>query len=307
MAASPQLQAVIDTLRANNEAAAEAGVAPTVEGVREMMAESLFTAPMPEGVTVKRTRAVNVPCEWIYAAGADPDKRLLYLHGGGYAAGGLDTHRVMCADISVASGVTVLNVDYRLAPEHPGPAQFDDALLAYRWMLDQGPAGEGAPSHCYVAGDSAGGGLALALLQGIREAGLPMPTAAVALSPWTDMTCSGDSLRGNAEKDPMVGYDLITWMAGMVTADAIAAEDPRVSPLFGDFSGLPPLLIQVGDDETLLDDALRAAEKAKAAGVEVTLERWSDVIHVWHALGHEVPEASRGLSRVGDYIRATYA
>lgn len=305
MAASPQLQAVIDTLRAGNEAARESGAPPTVEGVREMMAESLFTAPMPEGVNVRKALAVNVHCEWIYAAGADPNKRLLYLHGGGYAAGNLDTHRVMCADISVASGVTVLNVDYRLAPEYPAPAQFDDALLAYRWMLDNGPAGEAAPSHTFVAGDSAGGGLTLAVLQGIRDAGLRAPDAAVMMSPWTDMTCSGDSFRTNAAKDPMVGYGLVKWMGDMVTAGG-DPRDPRISPLFGDFSGLPPMLIQVGEDETLLDDSLLTAEKATAAGVDVTLERWPDVIHVWHALGHGVPEASQGLNRVGEYLRGYF-
>ncbi|MBI1180285.1 MAG: alpha/beta hydrolase fold domain-containing protein [Alphaproteobacteria bacterium] len=307
MAASPQLQAVIDQLRTNNEAAAAAGLAPTVEGVRQMMAESLFTAPVPAGVTVKKVRAVNVPCEWVYAHGADPAKRLLYLHGGGYAAGNLDTHRALCADISVASGLSVLNVDYRLAPEHAGPAQFDDALIAYRWMLDNGPAGEEPAARCFLAGDSAGGGLALATLLGIRDAGLPAPSGAALLSPWTDMTVSGESLRGNAEKDPMVGYGLIAWMAGMVTGEELQPEDPRISPLFGAFEGLPPLLIQVGEEETLLSDSLRVAEKAQAAGVEVTLERWPDVIHVWHALGHDVPEASQGIQRVGEYLRGKAA
>jgi monoterpene epsilon-lactone hydrolase len=305
MTASPQLQAVIDMLRAGNEAAAKAGLAPTVEGVREMMAGTLYTAPMPAGVSVRKVRAVGVPCEWIAAAGADPDKRLLYLHGGGYAAGGLDTHRVLCADISVASGVSVLNVDYRLAPEHPAPAQFDDATTAYRWMLDNGPMGEGAPSRVFAGGDSAGGGLALAVMQGARDAGLRLPDAAVLLSPWTDMTCSGGSFAANADADPMVGRGLVAWMAGMV-AGALDMKDPRISPMFGAFDGLPPMLIQVGENETLLDDSLVVAERAAAAGVPVTLERVPDVIHVWHALGHPVPEASAALDRVGAYLRARF-
>lgn len=305
MAASPQLQDAINKLRAGNEAAAKAGVAPSVEGVREMMASAVFTAPPPDGIRTTRVRAVTVPCEWVCAPGADPNKRILYLHGGGYAAGNLDTHRALCGDISVASGTSVLNVDYRLAPEYAAPAQFDDALLAYRWMLDNGPLGEDEASHAFVAGDSAGGGLGLAVLQGIRDAGLRAPDAAALISPWTDMTGSGPSMRSNADKDPMVGYGLLSWMAGMVVGDGNPA-DPRVSPLFGEYAGLPPVLIQVGEDETLLDDSLRVADKAKAAGVDVTLERWPDVIHVWHALGHAVPESSQGINRVGEYLRGRF-
>ncbi len=305
MGASAELQAVINNLRAGNEAAAAAGVAPSVAGVREMMATSVFTAKAPDGVRTQKVRAVTVPCEWVMAPGADAAKRILYLHGGGYAAGSLDTHRALCGDISVASGAVVLNVDYRLAPEHAAPAQFEDALLAYRWMLDNGPLGEESATHTFVAGDSAGGGLALAVLQGIRDAGVRGPDAAVLISPWTDMTISGGSLRSNADKDPMVGYGLISWMAGMVVGEG-DAKDPRVSPLFGRHDGLPPLLIQVGEDEVLLDDSLRVAEAAAGAGVEVTLERWPDVIHVWHALGHGVPEASQGIKRIGDYLRGHF-
>jgi acetyl esterase/lipase len=305
MGASAELQDAINKLRAGNEAAAAAGQAPTVEGVREMMASSVFTAKPPEGIRTFKARAVTVPCEWVVAPGAATNRRILYLHGGGYAAGSLDTHRALCGDISVASGASVLNVDYRLAPEHAAPAQFDDALLAYRWMLDNGPLGEEEATHAFVAGDSAGGGLALAVLQGIRDKGVRAPDAAVLISPWTDMTISGGSIRANSDKDPMVGYGLISWMAGMVVGDG-NPKDPRVSPLFGDYAGLPPMLIQVGENETLLDDSLRAAEAAKGAGVDVTLESWPDVIHVWHALGHGVPEASRGINRVGEYLRGWF-
>ncbi|MEN3975185.1 alpha/beta hydrolase [Emcibacter sp. SYSU 3D8] len=305
MAASPQLLDAINKLRAGNEAAAQAGAAPSVEGVREMMASAVFTAPAPSGLRTSKARAVTVPCEWVCAPGADSNKRVLYLHGGGYAAGNLDTHRALCGDISVASGASVLNVDYRLAPEYAAPAQFEDALLAYRWMLDNGPLGEDPASHAFVAGDSAGGGLALSVLQGIRDAGVRAPDAAVLISPWTDMTCSGGTLRTNSDKDPMVGYGLISWMAGLVVGDGDPA-DPRVSPLFGNYAGLPPMLIQVGENESLLDDSRAAAEKATAAGVDVTLECWPDVIHVWHALGHGVPEASRGINRVGEYLRAHF-
>ena len=305
MGASPELQDAINKLRAGNEAAAQAGVAPTVQGVREMMASSVFTAPAPAGIRTIKARALVVPCEWVCAPGADPNKRILYLHGGGYAAGSLDTHRALCGDISVASGASVLNVDYRLAPEYPAPAQFEDALLAYRWMLDNGPLGEDEASHAFVAGDSAGGGLGLAVLQGIRDAGVRAPDAAVLISPWTDMTGSGASMRSNADKDPMVGYGLLSWMAGMVVGEG-DPKNPRVSPLFGDYKGLPPMLIQVGENETLLDDSLRAADRAREAGVDVTLESWPDVIHVWHALGHGVPEASQGINRVGEYLRGRF-
>ena len=304
MARSAELQVVIDELVAGNEAAAAAGLGPSIEGVREMMEGTLYTAPMPDGITVSAVMANGVPCEWVVDADADTSKRLLYVHGGGYAAGNLNTHRTLAAEISKVGGVAVLNVDYRLAPEHLAPAQFDDSMAAYRWMLENGPDGTGGPTHCFVAGDSAGGGLTLAVLMGIRDAGLASPTAAVAMSPWADMTCSGGTFETRAETDPMIQQGTVEWFADLTCGDSFDMKDPRISPMFGGFQGLPPILIQVSEDETLLDDALVCAEKANAAGVDVTLERWPGTIHVWQALGREVPEAADAIDKIGAYIRS---
>lgn len=304
MAISAELQATIDQLRANNEAAAEAGIGPSIEGVRDMMENVLYTAPMPDGINVTPVDAAGVPCEWVVDEGADSSRRLLYVHGGGYAAGNLNTHRVLAADISKAAGVAVLNVDYRLAPESLAPAQFDDGMTAYRWMLENGPGGAGAPAKCFIAGDSAGGGLAVALLMGIRDAGLPAPTAAVAMSPWADLSCSGDTFESRAETDPMIQKPTVEWFAGLTAGDSVDLKDPRISPVFGDYHDLPPILIHVSEDEVLLCDSLMIEEKARAAGVDVTIERWPGTIHVWHALGRAVPEAAQAIDKIGDYIRA---
>ncbi len=304
MAVSAELQATIDQLIANNEAAAAAGLEPSIEGVRDMMENVLYTAPMPDGITTTAVDAGGVPCEWVVDQDADPNRRLLYVHGGGYAAGNLNTHRVLAADISKAAGVAVLNVDYRLAPESLAPAQFDDGMTAYRWMLENGPDGAGSPTHCFVAGDSAGGGLTIALLMGIRDAGLPKPTAAVAMSPWADLSCSGDTFESRAATDPMIQKPTVDWFADLTAGNNIDLKDPRISPVFGEFHDLPPFLIHVSEDEVLLCDSLMVEEKARAAGVDVTIERWPGTIHVWHALGRAVPEAAEAIDKIGAYIRS---
>jgi monoterpene epsilon-lactone hydrolase len=191
----------------------------------------------------------------------------------------------------------VLSVDYRLAPEHPHPAAVEDATAAYRFLLDTGIS----PGNLAIGGDSAGGGLTVACLIALRDAGLPLPAAGVCISPWVDLTQSGESMDSKADEDPMVSREALQVMANAY----LGGGDPKeatASPLFADLAGLPPLLIQVGTAETLLDDATRLAERAKSQGVDVTLEAWEEMIHVWHAFAVLLPEGRQAIERIGEFL-----
>jgi acetyl esterase/lipase len=192
----------------------------------------------------------------------------------------------------------VLLIDYRLAPEHPHPAAVEDSTRAYRWLLETGSN----PKRMAIAGDSAGGGLTVATLVALRDAGVPLPAAAVCLSPWVDLEGIGESMTTKAAVDPMVQREPLLRMASMY----LAGQDPRTplaAPLYADLRGLPPLLIQVGTAETLLDDSVRLAERARAAGVQVTLEPWEDMIHVWQAFAAMLPEGQQAIERIGEFLR----
>jgi acetyl esterase/lipase len=259
---------------------------------------SAAAPPLPGDVKREPANAGGVPAEWIAAPGARDDRALVYFHGGGYAMGSLATHRPLCARLSRLASVRVLNVGYRLAPEHPHPAAVDDATAAVRWVYAQGFA----PSRVALGGDSAGGGLTLAALLALRDAGAPLPAAAFCISPWTDLSASGDSIETKAAADPMVTEGPLREMAALY----LAGKDPRTplaSPLFANLRGLPPLLVQVGSDELLLDDATRLASRARDAGVDVTLEIWEDMFHVWHAFGDMLPEAVRACERIAAWLR----
>jgi acetyl esterase/lipase len=223
---------------------------------------------------------------------------MLYLHGGGYVVGSIATHRGLAGRLSQAAAARVLLVDYRLAPEHPFPAAVDDAAGAYRWLLAQGIE----PARLVIAGDSAGGGLTIATLVALRDAGVPLPAAAVCLSPWVDLEGRGDSVTTKAAADPLVHKDMLVQLAAWYLAGA----DPRTqlaAPLYADLRHLPPLLIQVGTAEILLDDAIRLAEKATAAGVKVTLEPWEDMIHVWQLFAPMLPEGQKAIEGIGVFVR----
>lgn len=303
MGASAALGAIIDQMKANQEIAAQSSEPPSVEAIDQMMRGFVAGQTIPASVSVTPVLAGGVSCEWIVDGDADGGNRLLYLHGGGYVAGDLETHRALCANLSQAGGVAILNVDYRLAPQHKCPAGLEDAITAYGWMLENGPQGPGAPSRTFISGDSAGGGLTLSTLMGIRDAGLRAPDGAVTLSAWTDVTGSGGSVETRADTDPMISKGMLDWIAALVIPEGGDGRDSRLSPLFGDFSGLPPLLMQVGENEVLLDDTLVSAQKAQAAGVDVTVERWPDVFHVWHTMGRAVPEAAEAIDRIGAFLR----
>lgn len=292
--ASEQLEMIVSMLRA-----APITEAATVEEMRANMAQLAGAFTPPEGLRLEPVDAGGVPAEWTIAPGASDAPVVLYLHGGGYCLGSIETHRGLCTNLSAATGGRVLSVDYRLAPEHPHPAAVDDAVAAYRWLLEQGVA----PAKMVIAGDSAGGGLTLATLIALRDLGLPLPAAATPISPWTDMEGLGDSMTTRAEFDPMVGA------AGLkVMADAyVAGGDPRaplVSPLHADLRGLPPILIHVGDHETLLDDSIRFGERARDAGVDIEVDVWPEMIHVWHAFAPLLPEATQAVDKLAAFIKA---
>lgn len=254
---------------------------------------------VPADVVCEKVSAGGVNAEWIAAPSATTQRVILYLHGGGYVLGSINTHRAMISRIARASNARALAIDYRLAPEHPFPAAVDDAIASYRWLLAEAYL----PGKIVIAGDSAGGGLTIAALLAIRDAGLPMPAGAVPISPWTDLEGTGESVRTRAAKDVMVTQDDLASSAKQYYG-AHDPKDPLVSPLHANFRGLPPMLIQVGDAEILLDDATRVAARAKAAGVQVELEVWDEMPHVWHVFAKLLPEGQQAIDKIGKFVIA---
>ena len=250
----------------------------------------------------EKVDAGGVPAEWVMAPGCDSGRAILYLHGGGYAIGSLNTHRRLAYDISAASSAKVLLIDYRLAPEHPFPAAVDDAAAAWRWLLQQGFA----PNRMAIAGDSAGGGLAIATLVNLRDLKLGLPACAVAISPWVDLEGLGNSLTTRSKQDPMVQKDGLLWMARMYL-NGKDAKSPLAAPLHADLKGLPPTLIQVGTAETLLDDSIRIAEKMHAAGVDARLAIWPNMLHVFPLFAPVLSEGRDGCIEIGNFIRSKTA
>jgi epsilon-lactone hydrolase len=255
-------------------------------------------APPIDGTSIEVVDVDGVPAEWVRPEiNVAPDACILYLHGGGYVIGSCNTHRGIASHLAQRTGLSVLVIDYRLGPEDPYPAAVDDALTAYEWLLAAGLE----HGRIVVAGDSAGGGLTFATLLALRDSGNRMPGLGVAISPWTDLTLSGDSMDSMDGQDPMVSRVGLQRMADWYLGSS-NPTDPLASPLFGDLTGLPPLLIHVGEIETLRDDAVRFATRVKAAGGDVTLEVWPEMIHVWHVFGPGVPESEAAVTRVAEFI-----
>jgi acetyl esterase/lipase len=256
--------------------------------------------------------AGGVRAEWVLAPGSDPARRTLYIHGGAFMMGSPRSHRTLTSQFSRLTGGAVLAIDYRLMPEHPRRAGIEDCRTAYRWMLEHGPGGAALAQVVFVAGDSAGGNLTLSLIAWARDTGLRAPDAAAALSPLTDATLASPSLRANVHSDAMLGplfgklaripRWVMLWMGWLQTR--INPCDPVVSPLRGDLSRLPPVLLQASEVEMLFDDSRRYANRARAAGSAVRLQYWNHMVHVWQIFNPELPEAREALAEIGRFLNA---
>jgi acetyl esterase/lipase len=269
-----------------------------IEKMRAFFEKEAQMVPVAEDVVCEMVEMGGVPAEWISTPGASEDRILYYLHGGGYCLGSLNTHREMVSRIARSGQARALSVEYRLAPEHPHPAALEDSLAAYRALLADGTD----PAKIVIGGDSAGGGLTLATLLSLRDSGDPLPAGAVCLSPWTDLDATGESMKTKADVDPMIGADDDKKMARRYAGGADLRE-PLISPLYADLQGLPQMLIQVGTREVLLDDSTRFADRAREAGVDVTLEPWEEMIHVWQFFAFMLPEGQQAIDRIGEFIQ----
>jgi acetyl esterase/lipase len=266
----------------------------SIEEQRARNAKSTRWNRLPADVHCQPVSAEGVAAEWIEAPGADAGV-ILYLHGGAYALGSIDTHREFIARLARAVRMRGLAINYRLAPEHPFPAALEDSATAYDWLLAQGVE----PSRIIIGGDSAGGGLALAALVALRDAGKPLPAGAVCISPWTDLTLSGASIQSKAHADCVLDADSLEMYAKLYAGERDRTT-PLISPLLADLSGLPPLLIQVGTDEILLDDARRCADKARQAGVDVALQIWDEMFHVFQIVPF-LPETKTAVGHLAEF------
>jgi len=294
---------------------------PQAEAIREMMrsAPSTFGASLeeqrataelvwpsvatdPQGVRFDAVDVAGVPGEWAMPEGAADDRVLMYLHGGGYTLGSIATHRKLVGHLAKSIGCRALSLDYRLAPEHPFPAAIDDATAGFRWLIDQGIAS----GHVVIAGDSAGGGLTVATMLNLRDTGRPLPAAAVLLSPWTDLEGTGESMTSRRDVDVFIDPGDLTSEVARYTGGR-DPRDPLISAIYADLTGLPPLLIHVGDHEVLLDDSTRLCDVAKNAGVEVSIEIWPEMLHVFQAAVGTVPESDASVAAIASWVRERLA
>ena len=268
----------------------------SIEEQRAGMEATLAALQLPEKLSVSETRVGDLDADWVTMPNSVNGRVVLYLHGGGYVMGSRRSHRELASRIACEAAARVLVLEYRLAPEHPFPAALEDATAAYRWLRKQGIAA----GSIAMAGDSAGGGLTLATLLALRDAGDALPACAVCLSPWTDLEGTGPSAQPGGADDPMIPVAALRDMGKLYAAGEL--RNPLAAPLYGAYKGLPPLLIQVGTREILLDDSTRVADKARAAGVPVRLEIEEGAPHVWQATPH-LPEAADAVRRIGAFVR----
>jgi monoterpene epsilon-lactone hydrolase len=309
--ASPQLKKLIAAFEARAATGSGEGtsdeeiVAQYRSGTEDelLLVDGIAPTLSPDS-TFKPVTADGVPCEWVLAAGADTQKRLFFIHGGGWIAGSLDGYRHQIEALSRATGMAVLAVDYRLAPEHPFPAGLDDCVTAWMWMQDHGPEGEGACERALLAGDSAGGNLTFALLLRLKDEGKPLPVAAAAFAPATDFTGASPSMTERQHLDPFIRADGLAWIFGKYVQDGTPPTHPYVSPLYGDLSGLPPFLVHSGEREVLHDDGLRIVEAAKKAGVDARFKTLPGLIHTTEYWCHVVPEGLDSLNEVGAFLKS---
>jgi epsilon-lactone hydrolase len=255
--------------------------------------------PVAADVTLTAVDINGIPGEWSAVPGSDRSRVLLFFHGGGYCSGSIISHRRMASEAGRAGGVRTLAISYRLAPENPFPAALEDAVTAWHFLRRQGIAAK----HIAIGGDSAGGGLSLAVALKLRDVKEELPACLWLVSPWTDLTMSGSTLVTKEAVDPLIHKSYLCELAEAYLGGAVDRKDPRVSPLFANLTGMPPLLIQVGSAETLLDDAMRLAAAAGEADVSVTLEIWPHMIHAWHLWNARLEPGRHALSSAGSFVR----
>ncbi len=291
-----ELESLIKMLRSGGP-----DLAAPPEKARENFEAMLAGIPIPDDVTFENATLGGVLGRWSTTPEALSGRVLLYLHGGAYVVGSSLGYRALSSALARSAQARGLTMDYRLAPENPFPAAVDDAVAAYRALLAQGTS----PGSIAIAGDSAGGGLTVAMLIAARDAGLPMPAAALAISPWADLACAGASMSTRAAQDPALNRDGLLAMAGLYLNGA-SPQSELASPLYGNLAGLPPLLIQVGSAEVLLDDSIRLAARAAEADVSVQLEVWPRMPHVWHAFAFQLSEGRDAIRAAGNFLAARF-
>lgn len=270
----------------------------TLQRRRAMLEDGARNLPMPRNVDVKQIAVGNNNAEWLNLVGALRDFMILYLHGGAYTMGSCATHRTLASRIAIASQAQALLPEFRLAPEYPFSASLEDGLSIYSQLLDDGMSSQ----NIVIAGDSSGGGLAVALAVLLRDKTIPLPGAIVCMSPWADLALTGESLTTRAKVDPICSIAESRFHAAHYIGKC-DAHAPLISPIYADLRGLPPMLIQVGDREILLSDSLRLADRACQDGVDVELQIWDGMWHVWHLFASYVPEGQRAINQIGDFIR----
>ncbi len=270
----------------------------TLRQRRAILGNGVRYLPMPPHVDVKQTTVGNIVAEWLRPVGTTDNRAVVYLHGGAYTMGSCTTHRALASRIAIASQTPALLPEFRLAPEYPFPAALEDGVAIYRWLIEQGIS----PQKMVIAGDSSGGGLAIALTVLLRDKDVPLPAAITCLSPWADLELTGESLTTRAQVDPMCSLKESQYHAAHYIGKH-NARAPLVSPIYADLHGLPPILIQAGDREILLSDAIRLTERARKDGVGAELEVWDGMWHVWHLFARYVPEGQRAIDKIGAFIR----
>lgn len=271
----------------------------SVEAVRKGLEMIAAMAPRTKDLKRIKVDISGIKAEWLTIPGVAEKHAILYLHGGGYVAGSPKTSRDFATRIARASKARILIINYRLAPEHPFPAAVEDALTVYRWLVST----EGVkPNDIVITGDSAGGGLTTATLVKLRDEGDSLPAAAALISPWADLACTGESFKTNVEVDPLVTQEGLKFMAEKYLGGE-DARNPLASPVYANLQGLPPLYISVGSTELLRDDAVRLADRAKAVGVNVTLDIWEDMPHVFQQTAQVTPEGKKGIQKIGEFIQ----
>ena len=298
-AVSPEGAAYLERLRKNTPFGTNSF---DFKGLRAGMGTRI--EPTIKDVKLSKVKVGEIPCEWVLASGADPEVRLLYIHGGGFVSGSGGRYLPLAAHISAAAKCAVLLPDYRLAPEHPFPAGLNDCVDAHQWMLANGPSGPAPAKATFVAGDSAGGSLTLTTLLALRDRKLPLPAAGIPISPTTDFTLASESLK--SVHDPIISSKTMPIFRDHYLGKT-DPKNPLASPVFGDYRGIPPLLIQVGEHEMLRDDSVRVAKKARADGIKVKLEAWPGMFHVFQSHEPLLPEGKEAIEHIAEFMRSAMA